>query len=82
MAVMSHRSGETDIDHRRPRRRHQLRPDQDRLAGPPDRTAKYNQLLRIEQELGKQASSTAMRCSRPRAEKSGTTSSHGRRRYK
>ena len=34
-AVMSHRSGETeDVDHRRPRRRHQLRADQDRLAGP------------------------------------------------
>ena len=30
--VMSHRSGETeDSDHRRPRGRHQLRPDQDRL---------------------------------------------------
>ena len=33
-AVMSHRSGETeDYDHRRPRGRHQLRADQDRLAG-------------------------------------------------
>jgi hypothetical protein len=33
-AVMSHRSGETeDSDHRRPRRRDQLRADQDRLAG-------------------------------------------------
>ena len=33
-AVMSHRSGETeDFDHRRPRGRHQLRADQDRLAG-------------------------------------------------
>ena len=32
-AVMSHRSGETeDLDHRRPRGRHQLRADQDRLA--------------------------------------------------
>ncbi len=32
-AVMSHRSGETeDFDHRRPRGRHQLRADQDRLA--------------------------------------------------
>ena len=34
-AVMSHRSGETeDFDHRGPRRRHQLRADQDRLARP------------------------------------------------
>ena len=34
-AVMSHRSGETeDSHHRRPRRGHQLRPDQDRLAVP------------------------------------------------
>ena len=34
-AVMSHRSGETeDFDHRRSRRRHRLRPDQDRLALP------------------------------------------------
>ena len=33
-AVMSHRSGETeDCHHRRPRGRHQLRADQDRLAG-------------------------------------------------
>ena len=32
-AVMSHRSGETeDVDDRRPRRRHRLRPDQDRRA--------------------------------------------------
>ena len=40
------------FDHRRPRRRHQLRADQDRLAARSDRTAKYNQLLRIEEELG------------------------------
>ena len=34
-AVMSHRSGETeDFDHRRPRRRDELRADQDRLARP------------------------------------------------
>ena len=55
-AVMSHRSGETeDFDHRRPRRRHQLRADQDRLAVALRPLAKYNQLIRIEEELGKQA---------------------------
>ncbi|MEI9805406.1 MAG: hypothetical protein WDN48_14560 [Pseudolabrys sp.] len=32
-----------------------MRADQDRLAARSDRTAKYNQLLRIEQELGAQA---------------------------
>ena len=43
-------------DHRRPRRRHELRPDQDRRARPAsDRVAKYNQLLRIEAELGESA---------------------------
>ena len=43
-------------DHRRPRRRHQRRPDQDRRAlAARDRVAKYNQLLRIEEELGANA---------------------------
>ena len=42
-------------DHRRPRRRHRLRPDQDRRASRSDRVAKYNQLLRIEEELGSDA---------------------------
>jgi hypothetical protein len=41
--------------HRRHRRRHQRRPDQDRLACRTDRVAKYNQLLRIEEELGASA---------------------------
>ena len=55
-AVMSHRSGETEeFDHRRPRGRDQLRTDQDRLAFRSDRLAKYNQLIRIEEELGDQA---------------------------
>ena len=41
---------------RRPRRRHQLRPDQDRRAVPrSDRVAKYNQLLRLEADLGESA---------------------------
>ena len=39
--------------HRRPGGRHQRRPDQDRLGvSRTDRIAKYNQLLRIEEELG------------------------------
>ena len=42
-------------DHRRHRRRHQRRPDQDRLASRTDRIAKYNQLLRIEEDLGDDA---------------------------
>ena len=41
--------------HRRPRGGDQLRPDQDRLASRSDRIAKYNQLLRIEEELGTEA---------------------------
>ena len=41
--------------HRRPRRGHQRRPDQDRRAGRTDRVAKYNQLLRIEEMLGEVA---------------------------
>ena len=44
------------FDHRRPRGRHQLRADQDRLARrAPTGLAKYNQLIRIEEELGRQA---------------------------
>ena len=51
--VISHRSGETeDSLHRRHRRRHQCRPDQDRLAVALGSIAKYNQLLRIEEDLG------------------------------
>ena len=55
-AVMCHRSGETEdstiadlavAD--------ELRPDQDRLAVPLRPAAKYNQLLRIEEQLGDQA---------------------------
>jgi enolase len=42
--------------HCRHRRGHQRRPDQDRLAEPLDRMAKYNQLLRIEEDLGDIAS--------------------------
>ena len=38
--------------HRRSRRRDVCRPDQDRSASRSDRIAKYNQLLRIEEELG------------------------------
>ena len=41
--------------HRRFRRRHGLRPDQDRLRLRTDRIAKYNQLLRIEEALGSAA---------------------------
>ena len=41
--------------HRRSRGGDQLRADQDRLAGPLRPMAKYNQLIRIEEELGKQA---------------------------
>ena len=37
---------------RRLRRRHRLRADQDRRASRSDRVAKYNQLLRIEEQLG------------------------------
>ena len=39
-------------DDRRPGGGDQRRPDQDRRAGAIDRVAKYNQLLRIEEELG------------------------------
>jgi enolase len=60
---LAHRNGYTRGDEpplrrdrghhdRRPRRRHQLRPDQDRAPARSDRVAKYNQLLRIEEELG------------------------------
>ena len=48
-------------DHRRPRRRHQLRPDQDRFSlARSDRLAKYNQLIRIEEELGPSAAYAGM----------------------
>jgi hypothetical protein len=39
-------------DDRRPRRRARARADQDRRPSRTDRVAKYNQLLRIEEELG------------------------------
>ncbi len=55
-AVMSHRSGEDrGFNHQRPRRRDQLRPDQTGSLSRSDQLAKYNQLIRIEEELGKQA---------------------------
>ena len=40
---------------RRPGRGHQLRADQDRRPARSDRVAKYNQLLRIEEQLGSSA---------------------------
>ncbi len=40
---------------RRPRRRHRLRPDQDRRPARSTGVAKYNQLLRIEEALGTDA---------------------------
>ena len=40
------------LDHRRPGRGYRRRSDQDRFAVPPDRVSKYNQLLRIEEQLG------------------------------
>ena len=42
-------------DDRRPGGGHQLRSDQDRRAARSDRVAKYNQLLRIEEDLGESA---------------------------
>ena len=49
---MSHRSGETeDSHHRRPGRGHQLRQIKTGSASRSDRIAKYNQLLRIEEQL-------------------------------
>ena len=42
-------------DDRRPRGRRERGPDQDRRAVAHDRVAKYNQLLRIEEELGDEA---------------------------
>ena len=52
-AVMSHRSGETeDSTIADLAVALNVRPDQDRQPGAFDRTAKYNQLLRIEEELG------------------------------
>ena len=42
-------------DHRRPRGGHQLWSDQDRRSCRSDRVAKYNQLLRIEEQLGEAA---------------------------
>jgi enolase len=51
--VISHRSGETeDTLHCRLRGRHRRGADQDGSASRSDRIAKYNQLLRIEEELG------------------------------
>ena len=51
--VVSHRSRrDRGQHHRRHRRGHQRRPDQDRRAGRSERVAKYNQLLRIETDLG------------------------------
>ena len=55
-AVLSHRSRrDRRRDDRRHRRRDQLRPDQDRRPGRSDRVAKYNQLIRIEEQLGDRA---------------------------
>ena len=48
-------------DHRRPRRRHRRRPDQDRLGRRSERLAKYNRLLRIEAHLGPRPASRAAR---------------------
>jgi enolase len=61
-SIISHRSGETeDTVHRRPRGGHRRRSDQDRLGSRSERIAKYNQLLRIEEQLGEP------RCSAPSA---------------
>ena len=56
-SVMSHRSGETEDFHHRPTSRSPPIAARSRPAplARSDRTAKYNQLLRIEQQLGKQA---------------------------
>ena len=56
-AVVSHRSRrDRGHDHRRPRGGDERRPDQDRRArAARERVAKYNQLLRIEEELGDDA---------------------------
>ena len=53
-SVMSHRSGETEDDHRRPRPDHETNCGQIKTGAPArsDRVAKYNQLLRIESMLG------------------------------
>ena len=51
---------------RRSRGRDRLRPDQDRRALPLDRVAKYNQLLRIEEELGEAAEYPGWRAFRRR----------------
>ena len=61
-------------DHRRPRRRDRRRPDQDRLGQPLDRVAKYNQLLRIEEELG--TPRRVRRARRPQALKRNPRRSH------
>ena len=52
---MSHRSGETEDHDRRPRRRHRLGQIKTGAPSRSDRVAKYNQLLRIEEELGASA---------------------------
>jgi len=44
--------GNGRFDDRGHRRGDQLRPDQDGSAARSDRTAKYNQLIRIEEQLG------------------------------
>ena len=54
-AVISHRSGETEDSTIADGRRHCRWSDQDRFAVPPDRVSKYNQLLRIEEQLAGKA---------------------------
>ncbi len=55
-AVMSHRSGETERrDHRRPRVATNCGQIKTGSLSRSDRLAKYNQLLRIEEQLGTQA---------------------------
>ena len=51
--MISHRSGETeDTTIAISQSPHRRRPDQDRRPSRSDRVAKYNRLLRIEEELG------------------------------
>ena len=49
--VISHRSGETEDTTIADIAVYERRPDQDRVGKPDRRIAKYNQLLRIEEEL-------------------------------
>jgi len=51
-SIISHRSGEPKTHSSPTWQLPRRRPDQDRVASPTDRVAKYNRLLRVEEELG------------------------------